>query len=268
MNHLYVSGFSGESYTTVIICGALINTALMMKSWVSTVRCVMRRMCVVVALVALVVGCEAKQPEVHTETRQETKIETDKAGLIKSKISRLVETRIKELKSDPKIVVADNRLDVTITREEEDELFSGVEWLPTLSRGASTVSVLFEDNKVQYIVRPKDLKFKVEGSDVLHKVIITSKPPVLDEEIVEVQSNPAKLKVKMDVGWSHLESGRGQEMLKRVKGAARDEVVKSGKTKKGLDFAQGMAGKTLRGLFEPALEALGKNIVVEVRFAP
>ncbi len=228
----------------------------------------MKQKLVLVALVAITVsaGCESKQPIVQSGERQKTTVVKDTLGPLQKQITDKISTHIGQLQGQNKLIVAESTLDVIIERSEEDVLFKEVDWIPTISRGQSTVKLKLSGNKVQYKVLPADLKFDVEVGEVLKKVTIRSKLPVLDEELVEVQSNPDKMQFEKDMGWSHLESGRGEEMLTHIKQTAREEIIKSGQTPPQMAFAEAKGKNSLRETFAPLLKAIDESIILEVEY--
>ena len=114
---------------------------------------------------------------------------------------------IGELRKAPALKVADREIAVRIEHSVPREWTVRPWMVPIgpgyrLEVGRTTVAIDVPENRVQYIV-PFDgeMQPKVAASADGKLVIVTMPPPRVDARVVEVQSDPARLRVDFDRDW-------------------------------------------------------------------
>ena len=169
---------------------------------------------------------------------------------------------VQALRTDVRIVVA--RLSLCVV--EEFRIERGLPMPPLLKnlpglnrianlRDATTVRMIAKDNRVQYYIEPETLTEECLCFDPENSTLYVSLPPlILDEEIVEVQTDPDKI-------WFFKEKGvydqltdwfRGateqtkKEMLQRL----RQCVIREAGTPQNLEFARRNASAELSNIIQ------------------
>ena len=74
--------------------------------------------------------------------------------------------------------------------------------------------------------------------------------PVLDEDMVDVQSDPSKIKIKTNVGRWRLDSKSGRFLRNQVRKSLREKVIAEGKKDMLIELARRNAKSVLLELFE------------------
>ena len=110
-------------------------------------------------------------------------------------IDSIIYSTIGELKKESKIVVMTGEVNLSVKR-------SHTKFFSRLNLGTTAVEVLVPKNKIQYVI-PTDAisEESFRWNDETGEVSIEIPTPVIDEEIVEIQSDPELIKVKKDIGW-------------------------------------------------------------------
>ena len=185
---------------------------------------------------------------------------------------------IRELKKTPKLVVCTAVIDAEVNMTNVKEILVAGFPIPL---GTTTVRVKASDNKVQFFIPLASLqegeagaRFKEEWRlGKLHKITVTLPGPRLDGEMVEVQSDPAKIDVEINAGGVRLKSCSGavlrDEAMRDLRGAVivqgRHQILTESVRNKG----QEVATETLGKLLKPALDAANgdyKDVIIEVQF--
>ncbi|MDA0213769.1 MAG: hypothetical protein O2875_00215 [Planctomycetota bacterium] len=134
-----------------------------------------------------------------------------------------------------------------------------------------SVSVLLEvpGNRAQYIIPsngPNDEHWNAQAiSDSV--IMLTLPAPIVNDKVVEVQSDPGKMRVYIDNDWmEHLIPSGGD--IDQAKKLLRQAVIETAQTKPALAEvrieARQVAGKFFSELFT---RSLGRSITVLVQFA-
>jgi hypothetical protein len=158
----------------------------------------------VVAIVALLVaGALAyKLLNIPKEIIDKGTLQITEAFRPRVTVSKVVQAFVGEIKKDPKLVV----MTATITADVKYEEDVRILW-EKLSLGKNVVRIRAFENKVQYIIPLKDFSEKSFRTDFAKRELIaTVPPPVVDEDMVSVQSDPGKIEVETKTGWGRMSS--------------------------------------------------------------
>ena len=118
-------------------------------------------------------------------------------------MNSVIQAFLNSVTNEPKLVVLTGLLTVEVIEAGEAtrnyQLFG--KDLGTVSRGTTTVTLRADDNKFQYYldlahITPDD--FLVDP--VHKKMTFRIGPPILDEEFLDIQSDPGKIHIETDVG--------------------------------------------------------------------
>jgi hypothetical protein len=182
------------------------------------------------------------------------------ADLLKPNFSEktVVLNTVGSLKKESKLVVLTANVTADVHKENTKE-WLGVNW------GTTTVD-LKAPGKVQFYVPLGDFgpqNIQVSG----RTVIVTVPTPLPDHDLVEVESDPAKIEVKTDAGWARLKSWSGQALENKAKRELRGYILQAADTPLIHEQAATGARQALTPLLEPLATALQSDAKLEIRFA-
>ena len=173
-------------------------------------------------------------------------------------IDSIIYSTIGELKKESKIVVMTGEVNLSVKR-------SHTKFFSRLNLGTTAVEVLVPKNKIQYVI-PTDAisEESFRWNDETGEVSIEIPTPVIDEEIVEIQSDPELIKVKKDIGWGRLESRSGEFLERQIRRNLRSLVIEEGKSNLFmLEQAKKNAQEVIRELFEKFMRKESLEVPVE-----
>ena len=172
----------------------------------------------------------------------------------------IINTTLSRMANQSKLVVLSTSVNVEITKSNEKEIWG-------FSRGTTTVWVRALDNRVQYYVPLTNITKSDFKYDNIHKRLILRVPsPVLDEDLVEVQSDPSKIEVRDEIGWARLSSRSGKFLREQAQKELRPSIVREGNNSLYIDKAKVNARENLKKLLEPLASQLKADVELEVQF--
>ena len=173
-------------------------------------------------------------------------------------IDSIIYSTIGELKKESKIVVMTGEVNLSVKR-------SHTKFFSRLNLGTTAVEVLVPKNKVQYVIPTNAISEEsFRWNDETGEVSIEIPTPVIDEEIVEIQSDPSLIKVRKEIGWGRLESRSGEFLERQIRQDLRSLVIEEGKGNKlMLEQAKKNAQEVIRELFETFMRK--ENLEVRVQ---
>ena len=152
---------------------------------------------------------------------------------------------IGKLQQESKIVVMTAELAVEIERSSSKILW---DWYHL---GTTTVEMKVPGNKVQYYIPADSLDEKSIFWDPDKQELVLDLPDViLDEDIVEVQSDPRKVMIKKEIGWARFDAYSGKAMEDQIRSELRGKVIEAGKHELLLEKAKRNAEKVIKELFD------------------
>ncbi len=188
------------------------------------------------------------------------------ADLFKPKVNvtTALFTSLESLKQESKLVVLTATLNVEILKQSEKDLSVFGKSVPL---GTTSVRLRAAENKVQYYVPLKGLTTNQFTLDPLHRRIELKVPkPRLDQEVVEVQSDPAKLTLETDVGWARLDRQSGQALRDEARQELRNAVLREGANPLYLTQAKENARQALQDLLKPLAANLAEAVEIHITF--
>jgi len=173
-------------------------------------------------------------------------------------IDSIIYSTIGELKKESKIVVMTGEVNLSVKR-------SHTKFFSRLNLGTTAVEVLVPKNKVQYVIPTNAISEEsFRWNDETGEVSIEIPTPVIDEEIVEIQSDPSLIKVRKEIGWGRFESRSGEFLERQIRQDLRSLVIEEGKGNKlMLEQAKKNAQEVIRELFETFMRK--ENLEVPVQ---
>ena len=173
-------------------------------------------------------------------------------------IDSIISSTIGEMKKESKIVVMTGEVNLSVKR-------SHTKFFSRLNLGTTAVEVLVPKNKIQYIIPTNAISEEsFRWNDETGEVSIEIPTPVIDEEIVEIQSDPSLIKVRKEIGWGRLESRSGEFLERQIRQDLRSLVIEEGKGNKlMLEEAKKNAQEVIGELFETFMRK--ENLEVQVQ---
>jgi len=173
-----------------------------------------------------------------------------------------VRSQFAKLDATPKLVVLTDTIDVEVAKSSEKRVLWGL-----LNLGTTEVRLRAPGNKVQFYIplgeiRADDFVYQPAA----RKVVVRLPAPVLDRQVVDVQSDPLKIDVETKVGWARLSAHSGKTLETKAREALRQEVLSTADTPPMHDVAHLHAEKTLRAFFAELQAALEDGVRLEFEF--
>lgn len=174
---------------------------------------------------------------------------------------QMVYSAVEKIRQESKMVVMSTELSVTSTLSSDKV---AEVWGIPLHLGTTTVQLTAAGNKVQYIIPAEAFNADMFVWDEIRRVVHLKVPePVLDESLVEVQSNPDKISVSIVTTGTRLKAYSGKKLEGDLRRQLRDLVLQEARRNPLLqDQAKTHAAEVLRVLFERLLDE--KNMAVPV----
>lgn len=167
---------------------------------------------------------------------------------------------IGEIKKESKIVVLSAEISAEAKASSEKSKFF-------INLGTTTVEIKADGNKVQYILPTEVITKNSFFYDEKTGALIVKLPrPILDESIVEVQSNPEKIEVKKDIGWARLSSFSGAYLETELKKNLRNSVIQAGNHELLLERAKKNAEEVVLKMLKEILQKEKLTIPTQIYF--
>jgi hypothetical protein len=178
------------------------------------------------------------------------------------KYETIVLSTIGEIKKESKFVVQSTEINLTIEKSTTKTIL----W-DKLNLGTTVVEMQISGNKVQYIL-PLDLIAAsiFKWDEKTGEVVVSVPMPILDEDIVEVQSNPDKIKIKKDIGWARLDKNSGKYLEDEIRKSLRNKVIEEGKKKILLEEAHRNAEKAIIEIFKLKMKSENVDFPLRINF--
>jgi hypothetical protein len=175
-------------------------------------------------------------------------------------VNTVIYTTLSNMVSQSKLVVLNTHINVDLTKSNEKVIWG-------VPLGTTTVKVRALDNIVQYYVPLTNISKADFKYDDVHKRLTLRVPaPRLDEDLVEVQSDPGKIEFRTDVGWARLDSRSGQFLREQAQKELRPAIVREGNSSIYIDKAKTNAKESLKKLLEPMATRLKEDVELELEF--
>ncbi len=179
-----------------------------------------------------------------------------------TKTTAITSTAFRVLADKPKLVVMTASLDVMITKSSQTRVFWG-----KLDLGTTIVEVRANGNRVQFIVPMEELEQSDLSYDELTNTLTVRAPaPRIDDQVVDVQSNPEKIDIQTDNGWLKLDRYSGEPLREEAKTELRSAVVKQANKPMLQEQARGKAARVIENLLRSPLVDVGDDIKIDVIF--
>ncbi len=177
-------------------------------------------------------------------------------------VNTTIHRAIDELQQEAKLVVLTAEVDVEVVKTSEKRIL----W-DYLELGDTTVSLRVPGNKVQYYIPVADLsRASFEYDSASNALCLHLPEPILDEEFVDVQSNPEVMEVKTEVGWGRLEVYSGRFLQDEAQSALRGTVLEEGGSELLRDKAKKEAEQVVTAMLTNLTSGLREDVTFRVLF--
>ncbi len=164
-----------------------------------------------------------------------------------------------EMKKQKKLVVLTTEVTAEI-HKENTKTWLGINW------GTTTVD-LKVPGKVQYFVPLEGFGARnITVTGDRKSVTVHVAAPQLDREIVEVESDPAKLEVRTAAGWARLAAWSGKTLEDSAKAELRRDVLAAGDAPLVHAQAETAARAAVLEILKPLTEAMREGVEVKLEF--
>jgi hypothetical protein len=178
----------------------------------------------------------------------------------------LISGAVGRLQQESKLIVLRAEVAAEVTKESQkmQRLFGY-----DLDLGTTMVRIRARENQVQFFVPLTSLSDKSFEYQSREKRLVFRAPlPRLDTNLVEVQSDPAKIEVDTRVGWARLDSYSGQFLRDEAKRELRPAVLAVANNELLTDKAKLAARESLQALLRPVSGALMEGVELWIEFEP
>ncbi len=216
----------------------------------------------VAGIVWKIVSLPEKAVDATQETINKTLETAEKILRPKVEINEVIINTLGELHKQSKLVVMSETVDLVMERSSTKKFL----W-DKLSMGTTVVEMRVRENKVQYILPLEQVtRDSFHWDDSKGEIVIDIPRPVIDRDIVEVQSNPNLIDVRTERGWARLKSKSGKFLENQIRGDLRQELIRQGNNEIYLNEAHRKAEAVVRQLIEQLMQERGiLNIPVHTR---
>jgi hypothetical protein len=174
--------------------------------------------------------------------------------------STVINTTLTRMANQSKLVVLSTFINVDITKANEKEIWG-------VSLGTTKVILRALDNRVQYYVPLTNITKSDFKYDHVHKRLTVRVPsPMLDADLVEVQSDPSKIEFRTDVGWARFNTRSGQFLREQAQRDLRPAILREANNSLYIDKAKMNARENLKKILEPLSAQLKDDVELEVEF--
>ena len=172
----------------------------------------------------------------------------------------VINTTLNRMADQSKLVVLSASVNVEITKSDEKVIWG-------VPLGTTVVALRARDNRVQYYVPLTNISKGDFKYDDVHKRLTLRVPkPVVDKDLVEVQSDPSKIEVRTDVGWARFDRFSGQILREQAQRELRPVIILEAKNPLYIDKAKTNAREALKKLLEPMASKLKDDVEMEIEF--
>jgi hypothetical protein len=190
------------------------------------------------------------------------------AGIIKKGFNPKIDIRnisynsINEIKKDPKLVVMTAEINVAIERSSEKSILWG-----KLKLGTTVVEIKVPENKVQYILPTNSINREdFKWNEYRRELTIYIPKPVLDTDIIEIQSDPNKISIRKDIGWGRLKGYSGDFLENNIKSNLRIKVIETAQNDLLIDRACKNAAICIKNIIKNSLKNQVDPVSLIVKF--
>lgn len=172
----------------------------------------------------------------------------------------LIQSSVTRLQQEAKFVVMTAQINVEVQRTSEKVAFYNM-----IDFGDTVATVRTRNNKAQYFIDLSQISekdFQLKGKNL---VVLVNDPRV-DEQIVEVQTDPSQIEIQTEVGWARLSARSGQRVKDEAVAALRQAVIDEARAAMYVKLARESAKEKVAALLSPLVTQLGvTNVTIDFK---
>ncbi len=195
-----------------------------------------------------------------------------RAVSFKTTVTNAILATVERARAESKLVVYTFDVRVEVLKENDKVVSAQVPWVGNidLPLGTTRVALRSSGNRVQWVIPVSEMATNWFSFAASGKLLTLKVPkPVIDERMVEVQTDPRFVELKTDVGWARLDSRSGAHLRDEARTALRAEVLREARRRLALDYQQEAlrsAEEAVRRFMAPLQSALGDRMKLVVQF--
>ncbi len=179
-------------------------------------------------------------------------------------VTTFIQTTADQVRKTGKLVVlvADVNVEILKKSEKVKKVFGY-----DIPLGTTEVRLKALGNKVQFVVSLDQVgpgNFAFNGDN--RRLRVTIPRPLVDEALVEVQSDPSKIHIETEVGWARLDSRSGQFLRDQAKAELKPAIITEARRGPYADQAEASAKENILKLLLPLKQHLPPDVRFEIGF--
>lgn len=175
--------------------------------------------------------------------------------------NNIIYSTLGQIKKENKLVVQTSEINLIIKKSNTKKIL----W-DSFSLGTTEVEMRIPGNKVQYIITPELLSETNFIFDEQKQEIIFKPPlPLVDEEIVEVQTDPEKIEIKKDIGWARFANQSGKYLEDSIKKELKSAIINEAKNDLRLKEAQKNAAEAIKKILEINIKKQNSHYPIQIQ---
>lgn len=177
-------------------------------------------------------------------------------------VNTIVQTSLERLRSESKLVVYTADVAVMVTKVSDKKILSG-----KVDLGSTVVRLRAAGNKAQIIIPLNELKEgDISFDEGENRFTVSLPQPRVDEDLVEVQTNPTFYEIETEIGWARLDKFSGEALREEAKRELRGAIIAEASHPRILSAARDSGREQIAGLLEAVVKPMRPEAKVEVRF--
>lgn len=177
-------------------------------------------------------------------------------------VNTIIQTSLERLRSESKLVVYTADVAVMVTKVSDKKILSG-----KVDLGSTVVRLRAAGNKAQIIIPLNELKEgDISFDEGENRFTVTLPQARVDEDLVEVQTNPTFYEIETEIGWARLDKFSGEALREEAKRELRGAIIAEASHPRILSAAQDSGREQIAGLLEAVVKPMRPEAKIEVCF--
>jgi hypothetical protein len=195
-----------------------------------------------------------------------------RAVSFKTTVANAILATVERARAESKLVVYTFDVRAEVLKENDKVVSAQVPWVGNidLPLGTTRVALRSSGNRVQCVIPLAEMATNWFSFAASGEVLTLKVPkPMIDDRMVEVQTDPRFVELKTDVGWARLDSRSGAHLREEARTALRAEVLREARRRLALDYHQDAsrsAEAAVRRFMAPLQSVLGDRMKLVVQF--
>jgi hypothetical protein len=172
-------------------------------------------------------------------------------------IETSIQTSIQRFHEQGKLVVYSAEINVDLSKESEKRILWGY-----VNLGTTSIHLRSFGNKVQYKIPLEEItQANFKWDPISRMLTLILPPPEVDQDLVEVQTDPSKIEIERSIGWARLNSNSGKFVEEEANRELRSAVLQEANNPRYLQAAEQSASERVRAFVETVHPAHSKLVI-------